>query len=527
VLNNTTEYLNSFKTAARQITGYISYRDDDEIFYIDPDANLTSIKIERVTPNGKFFGFAVSQKMTVEAIGIVPRIKKGAHIWPTIGIKGSNDNVYLPSFYVDTVEFNKVTNTTTITGYDVIGRENNKLISEINIEYPAKLSDYAKEVVKALGGAIASMEGTDMILNSAPNFDGSETLQTALSAIAEATGTICYVTYGSNIKFRALKYDILDTLTPADYYNFSSGESVRLTEVALATELGDNYNYGVEGFTQVIRENPFMAVGVDVNPSISLEVIGYNVLNLESTAYHIDWRGCPAYEIGDHIKIVEKDGTSHNVYYMNETLTFNGGLRASASWGTVASERVDGTPTTLSKIVGKTYAKVDKINREITLMVEETENLQTEISTLKVEAEGILAEVGTVSEKASNALALADNNMEILSKKVQTAVTSENVSIVVQKEMANGVSSVTTKTGFTFDEDGLTIDKSGSEMTTQITEDGMKVFRDNTQVLVADNKGVEAINLHATTYLIINNLSRFENYTNEYDTKRTGCFWLD
>ena len=60
-------------------------------------------------------------------------------------------------------------------------------------------------------------------------------------------------------------------------------------------------------------------------------------------------------------------------------------------------------------------------------------------------------------------------------------------------------------------------------MTTQITEDGMIVSRSSGEVLTADNKGVKAENLHATTYLIVGVNSRFENYDNG---SRTGCFWI-
>jgi uncharacterized protein YehS (DUF1456 family) len=251
------------------------------------------------------------------------------------------------------------------------------------------------------------------------------------------------------------------------------------------------------------------------------------VIGLTGTAYELNWRGCPAYELGDLIEVVEKDGMAQRVYFLNETLTYNGGLSSSSNWDVAETERVDASPTSISKIISKTYAKVDKLNREIILAVEETEALQSEISSIKVEAEGILAQAEFVAEKADGALTAANNNMSVLSQQVQAAVTSEDVSIAIKQEISNGVTSVKTKTGFTFNEDGLTIDKSGSEMTTQITEDGMKVFRDNTEVLTANNKGVEAINLHATTFLTINNLTRFENYTNENDARRTGCFWLD
>lgn len=58
-------------------------------------------------------------------------------------------------------------------------------------------------------------------------------------------------------------------------------------------------------------------------------------------------------------------------------------------------------------------------------------------------------------------------------------------------------------------------------MKTQITEDGMTVYRGSEEQLVADKDGVFAKNLHATTYLIIGTYSRFEDYNG-----RTGCFWI-
>jgi hypothetical protein len=68
----------------------------------------------------------------------------------------------------------------------------------------------------------------------------------------------------------------------------------------------------------------------------------------------------------------------------------------------------------------------------------------------------------------------------------------------------------------------LTVSKSDSEISTQITEDGMKVSKNDDVVLTANNVGVQARNLHSTTYLIIGSNSRLEDY---HDT-RTGMFWI-
>lgn len=90
-------------------------------------------------------------------------------------------------------------------------------------------------------------------------------------------------------------------------------------------------------------------------------------------------------------------------------------------------------------------------------------------------------------------------------------------------------------TGYTFRADGLTIRKSGEEIINKIDNTGMyvkkslggqedsEVFED---VLVANNEGVNAINLKARQYLIIGNNSRFEDYSNGTDANRTGCFYI-
>jgi hypothetical protein len=102
------------------------------------------------------------------------------------------------------------------------------------------------------------------------------------------------------------------------------------------------------------------------------------------------------------------------------------------------------------------------------------------------------------------------------------SITKDEVKIEVEKTLNEGVDEVVTKTGFVFGDSGLDISKTDSEMSTKITEDGMTVYRSGSEVLVANNEGVKAEDLHATTYLLIGNNSRFE----DYGYNRTGCFWI-
>lgn len=106
-------------------------------------------------------------------------------------------------------------------------------------------------------------------------------------------------------------------------------------------------------------------------------------------------------------------------------------------------------------------------------------------------------------------------------------VTADGVNIrVTALEQDTEVHSVTTTTGYKFNEDGLYIHREGEEIVNRLDNTGMYVNRGDDDILVANNEGVEAINLTAKQYLIVGLNSRFENYTNGTDANRTGCFYI-
>jgi hypothetical protein len=126
----------------------------------------------------------------------------------------------------------------------------------------------------------------------------------------------------------------------------------------------------------------------------------------------------------------------------------------------------------------------------------------------------------TASEVVAQAKKIAD-----LSSEVELKLDAEAVTIVVEQEIEKGVDRVETKTGYVFDADGLNISKSGDEMENTLDNTGMYVKKSGDDILVANKDGVEAVDLHAKTYLIVgagDGRSRFEDYSID----RTGCFWV-
>lgn len=523
MLNTNTSYLAAYKTSSRELVGSVTCQLSSSQLEIKADNNLISFQIEKTTPKGKLFGFAVSQKITVEALGILDGIQKGDTLIPTLGIKGESSFVDLPHFYVDSIEFNKVNQTTTITGYDTI-HNSTLVISDLLFTYPLTIKAYATQVVSALGGVInfETSSFNNFTITEAPNFDGYESLQSVLGSIAEATGTICYVSSGNQIKFRRISAGAVsaDTLTPADYFDLTFGESVTLTEVASGTELGDNLTAGSKGFTQVLWENPFLVLREDIANLLSYLFIDVN--GISTTGYKLTWRGCPAYEIGDCITLQEKDGTLKQVLYFNETLTYSGGLRAVSEWESVESERVEASPSSVSKVIKQTYAKVDKVNQEIDLLAKKFEDsdvgtLTEEVAQLKITTDAIEAEVKSIEETTD----------ERVEASVNAKLSDENLSIVIQNEISNGVTSIKTETGFTFDTDGLTVSKLGAPTETLVSEDGMDIIStaDESYVLQANAEGVIAKNLHAHNFLVIGESTRFEDFIDKKNRQRIGCFF--
>ena len=180
---------------------------------------------------------------------------------------------------------------------------------------------------------------------------------------------------------------------------------------------------------------------------------------------------------------------------------------------------------------GKTFADmIGLINENRDKVDSVASSLRSEIkeqaTSLKRDAEQIVMEATKkVRTELSDSVDSVADDIEELSSKVALKLDAESVNIAIEKEIAKGVDRVETKTGYKFDSDGLNISKTGEAMSNRIDNTGMYVERNGEEILIANNNGVDATNLHATTYLIVgagNGRSRFE----DYGINRTGCFWV-
>ena len=174
-------------------------------------------------------------------------------------------------------------------------------------------------------------------------------------------------------------------------------------------------------------------------------------------------------------------------------------------------------------------AKVTALTRTVEANAEQTQNQFAEVD---VKADGISASVKDVRQQVDAVNGRVDANGQELAQvqEEMTAIrqTSREVSIQVQGIIDNGVSQVRTGMGYTFDDEGLKIQKPGAGgMQNKLDDTGMEVSRSGEVMLRADKDGVLATDVTVRNYLIVGDHSRFENYNNGKDAKRTACFWIE
>lgn len=530
--------LTALQRAARTVEGRVTvYNEDGTVAYtFRSDDYLKEFTIERTGDNSKFFGYGVAQKVNVKVIDknrqFVLNTSKRIypfHIDRSAGVVG----VY-PYAYMDITEVNRDENTNelSITCYDRLHKAAAHTVSELTIAAPYTIKDFVSSCASFLGltgVSLVNVTNEDFALSydEGANFEGTETIREALNAAAEATQTIYYI-MNNVLVFKRLDMNSNAALTirKDDYINLDSKTNRRLAKIVSATELGDNIAVELEesGTTQYIRNNPFWDLREDRADLLenALAAIGGFTIN----QFECDWRGNYLLEIGDKIDFVLKDDSVATSYLLDDTLTYNGFLSQKTQWSYTENENETAdNPTSLGELINQTFAKVDKANKTVTILASEVSDKVEAIAQLQLDTEKIFASVQQIEETTNaNAESLGEE-ISTINKKLDATITPEEVDLKIQSEVTNGVEKVVTSTGYRLDNEGLTIDRSDSPMKTTVSEDGVAVQRDGTEVLIANNEGVKAEDLHATTYLIIGNTSRFEDYTIN-NKKRTGCFWI-
>lgn len=493
--------------------------------------HIKEFTVERAG-TGRFFGYGICGKLSLKLIDVSRELNVTAGNSFKVYYGAANDFLSpYPAFTVTEVNRDENTNALSITAYDTLYNAGAHTVSELQLTDGYTIAEFATACASLLGlGVAIDAAASEVFATSYPtgaNFGGNETIREALDDVAEATQTIYYLSASNALTFKRLDKSgqPVIAITKEGYYTLSAKTNRRLAGICSATELGDNVTAELaeSGTTEYLRDNAFLELREDIASLLDNALAAVGGLTIGQ--FNAKWRGNYLLEIGDKVAFTTKDGQTLTSYLLDDTATYDGAYSQATSWQYEDTEQTESNPTNLGDKLNQTFARVDKANQQIDIVASKTEATEHDIASLRINTESINASVESLRDSTSAAMNANAESIADLNNRVEMAMTAEQVELKVKQELAQGVTRVETETGFTFDSNGLTVSKSDSEISTTISEDGMSIKRGGDEVLRADNEGVKAEDLHATTYLIIGQNSRFEDYEKD-GQPRTGCFWV-
>lgn len=489
--------------------GGVTYR-DDAIISMNPhfEGSLlgTVMKCLDIEINSNLVGNAsaiVGIAIPGEAVAGVGNVGDASMIHtPKFGVKGPGDADYYYIEYgthiVKEKKHDEEQQTIILECYD--------LMLQSMIPYDLHL-DYSKGItVKDLLNAICDRFGwvkgyttfynSDILIDE-EKYDTSDTFRDVLDDIAEAAGGMIgfvgdelRVIYPTN-KGEVIDEENLKTLKVGKKYGPINSVVLSRTPQEDNIYNQDTLSITEYGMTEIRIENNQI---MDTHREDFMAGICNALFGLSFTVYELESFGIGYLDFGEIFTIQTADGVKHSALMLCDDLQITQGVSETSKLEQPEVTKTDYTAASeTDKTLKKAILRVDKQQNLISALVSRTETLEGDMS-------GVT---------------------ETVTKMAEVMIDSDSVDIKISKAV-DGINSIETSTGYTFDENGLNIHKDGEQMHNTLDNKGMYVRRDGTDVLTADHEGVNAINLTARQYLTIGDNARFENYS----YNRTACFYV-
>lgn len=421
---------------------------------------------------------------------------------PRFGVKAPGDPDYSYIEYdthiVKEKHHDKEQDTITLECYDLMIKS--MIPYDLALDYTAGVTvkDFLDAICDRLGWAkgYTTFYNSDIFIDE-EKYDVSDTFRDALDDIAEvAGGMIGFVNDELRVIYPTDSGEVIDEenlKTLKIGKKFGPVNSVVLSRSPQEDNIyrQDADSITEHGLTEIRIENNQI---VDTHREDFMAGICDALYGLTFELYELASFGIGYINFGEFFTIKTADGAEHRALMLCDDLQITQGVSETSKLEEPGVAKTDySAASETDKVLNKTILRVDKQEGQITALVTKTETLAGDVSGVS----------------------------ETVTKMAEVMMDADSVDIKITKAI-EGVDSLTTSTGYTFDENGLNIHKDGEEMHNTLDNTGMYVRRDSIEVLTANNDGVNAINLSARQYLIIGNNARFEDYTGG----RTACFFI-
>lgn len=531
---HSSDYKTNIANIGRQFDSIITYQINGDTI------ELGNEELNSITPHYK--GDILKSVMKQLDIDSNVDIPVGTVVNYQFGVKVDDDYEYidLGNYIVNKSEEQKDTNSYKLTCYD-------KMLltmvdyEDIGITYPITIRNYINAICSHFNITFANSSDTfvnyDKELGSELFLDSNGgplgyTFRDILDQLAQVTASIICINQDDELEIRYIT-DTNDTIDE-DYLknvNVEFGKKYGpINSVVLSRSAGadniyqqDNESIELNGLCELKIEDNQILNGNDrdeylVNIFEELNGLEYYINDYSST-------GITYYELGDRYN-VSIDNNTYTCLMLNDEILITQGLQENVHTNMpITSETEYKYADKTDKKINQAYLIVDKVNGEITSVVSRVNEVEVQENNNYQE---IISKFDNYAPKG---------DVISLQTSVTQLQTDSYTKTQVDTMMMDGTVKKVQTTSATFDESGMTYEKSGAQTKTLINEDGVSVKNANTNNTVlfagyvdASNPQYSAYegqtivateNIMVDNYLIVGSHSRFEDYETG-----TGCFYI-
>lgn len=282
---------------------------------------------------------------------------------------------------------------------------------EDNNEYPITLGNYLQNLCLfagiTLGSDITTLVNTDYEILGNP-FTNNEDCKTVLSNIAQLCGGFAKIGRDNSLYIITLGNEIIESIDGNNYFeDFTKNQEwgevnsliIRLSQVeGENTTREDEESITTNGLTELtIADNYFLIDQVEREKVI--DNLWDKLKGLKYLPFSTEYYGYPYLDIGDCISIADNKDVFYNSYVFNHSFTYNGGFKGKIETTALTKTQTAYKNTNDIKTKFKNVEiKVDKINGQITSIIEQQTETENKLSQTVQEVDNITQTVASKDE---------------------------------------------------------------------------------------------------------------------------------
>ena len=413
--------------------------------------------------------------------------------------------------------------TMSLTAYDAVSLLDQDLtqwLAELD-QWPYSVAEFAGLVCARCG--VTLLEST--LLNAdffiQPFTGEGITGRQLIQWLGQITGRFCRATPEGCLEFAWYGPNAAITIAPAEgegsifYYQgaleYSDAPVAPIEKVQLrqsAEDVGTVWpDEAGEKNTYIIENNPMLAAQSGGTLLSVAQTLYEQLRQVTYTPCRVSVPATPQIQPGDGIHVTDAGGRTFTAWVMKKT---SDGQRDTLEC--TGSYRRDSTTAVNNLGFRALSGKVLNLRTVVDGLKVENKDTQGKRAAIELD----LAVIRTRVQSQDTAMQTITGNVSALTQ------TAEGLTLELETIREQGTEKVKTGVGYTFDDRGLQISRSDSEMENLLDHTGMYVRRSAQVVLQANNQGVEARDVTVRNFLIIGENARLEDYSGD----RTACFYI-